>query len=110
MFIHLTKLGILRLPFRSFHENYGYSESIDVKYLAEIDREYAKALEAENQERSRRIEEFEEEDVDQAYDLASLIQESKICIPSPHSPFPPSLSFLSSVSLHFPSSSPLQIL
>lgn len=68
------------MPLRSFHENFGYSEPICVRYIAEFDKEHAGAIKAENEERERRINEFETADVELAYNLANLIRCSSVCI------------------------------
>eukprot|EP00026_Physarum_polycephalum_P016578 Phypoly_transcript_17514.p1 GENE.Phypoly_transcript_17514~~Phypoly_transcript_17514.p1 ORF type:complete len:133 (+),score=16.77 Phypoly_transcript_17514:97-495(+) len=75
-----TVAGLLRVPFRDYHENFGYTDQIDVKYLNEIDREYSEVLAAEKEEQERRIREFQTLDVELPFSIAHIIRESPVCI------------------------------
>lgn len=70
------------MPFRSFHEQFGYLDAVDVNFITGYSKEYSEAIDGENQERNRRIDEFENKDLDNPSQVAALIQKLPLCIQS----------------------------
>jgi hypothetical protein len=71
---------MLRLPYRAARELDGVKESINVSGVVAYEKDLYVVLKEEEEERIRRIVEFEIEDLDVPMQVSALIRELPICI------------------------------
>lgn len=71
---------MLRQPYRFAHESEGFSDSLNVRALIDYERDLSLVKHSEEEERARRILEFNNVDLDTPAHLSEIVREQKSCI------------------------------